>query len=379
MFGYFRRVKNSLVGMLIGFLMIPGSVLLHAWNEYRTVHRTRGIAEAKELIETLPSAETVSAEHDKKLVHITGQADTDETLVDEEFFVGENAIHLRRNVMMFQWTEDKKRNSENNNEYEYKLAWVDHPVDSSQFHQSTGHENPDMPYLKRSSTASDVRIGVYQLDDKLTNRIKSWQQVELPEAAITENVSEDERERYLFRNNELFIGVAGVPQPERPEIGDLRIGFEAVPPTEVSLAAQLRGDRFGPFETSNGEIIQTLYTGNLSAEDVMRNLQSENNVMAWVLRFIGFAICVGGFALCLKPLSAIVSFIPFAEQLTGALTFFVAVLLALLVSLTTIGISWVAVRPILGIGLLAAAAGAFFLVRRMSKKQETVMQAEVVS
>lgn len=378
MFGYFKRVKNSISGMFVGFLMIPGSVLLHAWNEYRTVHRTKGIAEAKGLIETLPNPDVISAQHNQKLVHISGLAETEETLVDEDFFVSENAIHLARNVMMFQWIEDEKRNSENNNEYEYKLAWVDHPVDSSRFHQATGHENPNMPYLKRSSTATEVRIGVYQLDEKLTDRIQNWQPVDLPEAAIIENLTAEQRERYLFKNNELFIGVKGVPEPERPQIGDLRIGFQAVPPTTVSVAAQLRGDRFGPFETSNGEIIHTLYTGDLSADDVMRNLQSENNVMAWVLRFFGLAICVGGFALCLRPLSALVSFIPFAEQLTGALTFVVALLLALLVSLTTIGISWVAVRPLLGICLLAAAAGAYFLVSRMSKRQTSVVQAEII-
>ncbi len=381
MFGYFRRVKNSIGAMLIGFLLIPASMVLHAWNEYRTVHRSRGLAEAKEIVETIPDANALASELDQKLVHLSGFADTEETLVDGEFFVRQKALHLARRAEMFQWVEKEKKNSENNQkEYTYSYAWVNEPVDSSRFRQPNGHENPSMPFRGMKVSAENVLVGAYKLDNDLRDQIDAWAPVEIPEEAIKENLPDEKQESYLFRNNELFIGVDGTPEPERPQIGDMRIQFEAVMPTDVSFVAQLRGGTFGEFRTSNGEAIHDLYLGTLSAEDVMQRLETENTVLAWGLRILGLAICVGGFAMCLKPLSAVVSFIPFAESLTGALTFVVALLLGGMVSLVVVGISWIAVRPLFGISLLAIAAIAIYLVSRINRRQnDQIVDARVVS
>ena len=48
--GFFSRIAGSVVGVLIGFLMVPGSCLLIAWNEYRTIHRTQGLIQAEKVV-----------------------------------------------------------------------------------------------------------------------------------------------------------------------------------------------------------------------------------------------------------------------------------------------------------------------------------------
>lgn len=380
MFGYFRRVKNSIAGMLVGFVLIPASMALHAWNEYRTVHRTRGLTEARELVQSIPDANTVSSELDQKLVHLSGLADTDEVLADGEFFVRHKALHMARRAQMYQWVEKERKNDENNEkEYDYSYAWVNVPVDSSAFHQPAGHENPTMRYKEKVIAANEVHVGAYRLNAYLHNAIGGWSTIEIPEEAIMENVADEEKDTHLFRNNELFIGYDGTPKPEQPILGDMRIRFEVVEPKDVSFVAQLRGNSFGEFRTSNGEEILSLYLGNLSAEDVMIRLETENTVLAWGLRLVGLVLCVVGFALCLKPLSAVVSFIPFAEQLTGALTFIVALLLGGMISIVVVGVSWIAVRPLFGILLLAIAGGTVFLLSRMSRKQkEQIVEAQIV-
>lgn len=380
MFGYFRRVKNSIAGMLVGFVLIPASMALHAWNEYRTVHRTRGLTEARELVQSIPDANTVSPDLEQKLVHLSGFADTEEVLTDDEFFVRHKALHMARRAQMFQWVEKERKNDENNKkEYEYSYAWVNVPVDSSAFREPAGHENPTMRYIEKKVAAQEVHVGAYRLNTYLHNAIGGWSAIDIPEKAIMENVPEEEQEAYLFRNNELFIGSDGTPEPERPRLGDMRISFEVVEPKDVSFVAQQRGDTFGEFRTSNGEEILSLYLGTLSAEDVMVKLETENTVLAWALRLVGLVLCVVGFALCLKPLSAVVSFIPFAEQLTGALTFIVALLLGGMISVVVIGISWIAVRPLFGISLLAVAGIAIYLLSRMSRKQkEQIVEAQIV-
>ncbi|GAB5402333.1 MAG: hypothetical protein Aurels2KO_05640 [Aureliella sp.] len=345
------------------------------------MHRSRGLAEAREVVQTIPDANTVANELDQKLVHLSGFADTEETLVDDKFFVRENALHLARRAEMYQWVEKEKSKGENNQkEYTYSYAWVNEPVDSSRFRRPAGHENPNMPVRGMKVSAKEVQVGAYKLDNDLRDQVDNWTSIEVPEETIKENLSEEERDSYVFRNNELFIGAEGAPSPEAPKVGDLRIQFEAVMPTDVSFVAQLRGETFGEFRTSNGEAIHDLYLGTLSAEDVMQRLETENTVLAWGLRMLGLAICVGGFAMCLKPLSAVVSFIPFAESLTGALTFVVALLLGGMVSLVVVGISWIAVRPLFGISLLAIAGVAVYLVSRINRKQkDEIVDATVMS
>ncbi len=102
----------------------------------------------------------------------------------------------------------------------------------------------------------------------------------------------------------------------------------------------------------------------------MDNLVSENNVLAWVLRFVGLVLSVIGFSLTLRPLSSMVSFVPFLGNLTQGLLFAVAILLGLVTSSATIGVSWIAVRPLLGLGLLAFATLGVMLIYRIRKSSQ---------
>ncbi len=368
MFGYFRRLKNSFAAMFVGLLMIPGSIALHAWNEYRTVKRARGIEEAAEEVQSIADPNLLQTELDQRLVHVSGLADTEEVLRDDKFPVRERAIHLARRPQMYQWDETEKRDSENNRtDFEYRRVWSNSPIDSSKFRESAGHSNPDMPIRQQRWTADKVDVGVYQLSEELIDMIDNWRPVDIPEEAIRESFPAEEVEKMVFRNNEVFIGQERTPNPDQPIVGDIRVGFEAVDPGDVSFVAQLRGISFGEYRTSNGESIYKLYLGTLSAADVMEQLRIENKIMAWALRFIGLAICVMGFAMTLRPLSAAVSFLPFLGDITSGILFVVAMILAAVVSLTTIGIAWVAVRPLLGGSLLAIAAIGGYLVYRMQR------------
>ena len=370
MFGYFRRVKNSFGAMVVGLLMVPGAILLHGWNEYRTVHRTRGLAEAARIVESIPDVNKVSEELNEKLVHLTGTAETDDILADTEFFVSENAIRLARRVEMYQW-EEKKETSRGDSDkpprYSYAKEWNDSRIDSSQFHDANGHVNPPMAYQSEIQTAAHVHVGAYELNESLKNSMNDWSAIDIPKEAILENLAEEKRENYVFDSGRLYIGQEK-PTPSQPEVGDLRIWFEVVRPAAVSIVAQLKGDTFATYRTSNGEQIERLYMGTLSSAEVMERLVTENTVIAWVLRLVGLVLSVIGFAMILRPLSAFASFVPFLGELTGGIMFVVAVLLGVIVSLTTISIAWIAVRPLLGISLLVVVALACFAIYRIRKR-----------
>jgi hypothetical protein len=106
--GYFSRVAKSFVGVLIGILLVPGSIAFIGWNEYRTVHRTRGLLEAEQVVQEVSDPFEVLPEHNGKLVHLTGQATTTETLADEDFALERVALRLSREVEMYQWVEHKE-------------------------------------------------------------------------------------------------------------------------------------------------------------------------------------------------------------------------------------------------------------------------------
>ncbi len=59
MSNYAKSVVSSLVGVFFGLLLVPGSIALHAWNEYRTVHREKGLLEASKVVVSLPNTDTI--------------------------------------------------------------------------------------------------------------------------------------------------------------------------------------------------------------------------------------------------------------------------------------------------------------------------------
>lgn len=376
--GFLGRIGNSFVGALIGLVLLPVSVLLLGWNEYRTVQRSHGIAEAKSVVVSIPSADQIAEDLNDKLVHLTGLATTEETLRDPQFAVEEVGIHLARRVEMYQWVEDKRTTgsgSSRRTTYDYELKWESGRVDSSRFEEASFHANPELRVPETTVTADHVHIGKYRLSDPLKLEMDRYEPVSITEDQLLEDLPEDQWDQYLVRGNELFWSEIA-PNPDQPELGDLRIRFEVVRPAEVSLVAKLQGDKFTEYRTSNNEPFERLYLGAFSAEQVMEKLTQENTFMAWLLRIMGTGTCVVGFWMILGPIRSITSFIPVLAQLTGGLVFVVSLLMGTIISLTVIAVAWIAVRPLLGIGLLVIVLVAAFLVVRIFMGRKRVSEEE---
>ncbi len=370
--GFFSRLKNSFVGLLIGIVLIPISLGLLGWNEHRTVHRSRGLAEAARVVQPVPDVNRVDTELNSQFIHLTGEAVTEERLRDENFNLEKSALRLRRNVKMYQWVEEKQTTSkdkfgggrETTTTYSYDKKWVNDVIDSSRFHEPSGHQNPNPQFIPKQYEADTIRVGAYELNEALKSAINNWETISLENENLLDSVPAETRERYLVQGNLLYFS-SGVPNSESPVVGDLKIEFEQCLPTQVSVVSALDGSRLRPFKTSNGETIQRLFMGNLTATEIMEKLVGENNLMAWLLRGLGFILCFVGFNMILSPISTLFSVIPFLGRLTGGLLFVASGLLAVILSATTIAIAWIVVRPLLGISLLAVAVICIFLLIRI--------------
>ena len=77
-----------------------------------------------------------------------------------------------------------------------------------------------------------------------------------------------------------------------------------------------------------------------------------------------------------RPLATIASFIPFLENLTGFVTFAISMVLGTIVALITVGVAWLAVRPLLSGVLFALAAIGLFLLFMRRGSTKTVLDPE---
>jgi hypothetical protein len=373
------------MGVFAGILMVPISLGVLGWNEYRTIHRTQGIKQGAKVVKSLADTSSIKSELDKQLVHMTGLADTEEILRDAEFPVEEKAIKLRRSVEMFQWVEETSTKSrkklgggkETVTTFSYDKEWAEGRNNSENFEESSRHVNPPLKFNSQTSTAKQVTLGAFELNDTLVNSISNYQSVSLPDEFI-ESLDEELKPRVKVSGEYLYWSATEeAPNLELPNVGDLRIRFAVVKPAEVSLVAQQTGNTFAPFEVPNGETLQRLYVGKMSAEEMFTKFQEENMVLAWVLRVVGIGACCLGFFLIVSPLAVFADIVPFLGSITRGLAGMLAVLMGVCLSFGTIAISWIAVRPLIGIPLLLISIGSLVMLYRLiSSRKKTVAPEE---
>ena len=107
---WFSRIGGAIKGVIVGIILgIVGLALLFT-NEGRAVKTARGLKEAGKAIVSV-SADGADQANEGMLVHISGMAETEDILSDDEFGISENAVRLVRDVEMYQWEEDTERRS----------------------------------------------------------------------------------------------------------------------------------------------------------------------------------------------------------------------------------------------------------------------------
>lgn len=99
-----------------------------------------------------------------------------------------------------------------------------------------------------------------------------------------------------------------------------------------------------------------------SAEAMFQKAQTDNKILTWILRAVGFFLMMIGLNMIFKLFSVLADVLPFLGNIVEAGTGFIAFLLAAVLSLITIAIAWIVFRPLLGIILLAVAVGLIVLI-----------------
>ena len=110
--------------------------------------------------------------------------------------------------------------------------------------------------------------------------------------------------------------------------------------------------------------------GTVGAEDMFGGAIAGNTTLTWGLRAAGALIVVLGLRMLMAPLSVLAGVIPFFGAVAEAGAGFVAFVAGLVWSLIIIAAVWLRFRPMIGGGLLAAAAALLFLFRFRRKNRE---------
>ncbi|MCI5221321.1 MAG: hypothetical protein D3924_01215 [Candidatus Electrothrix sp. AR4] len=365
---WFSRIGGAIKGIIFGLILFIGAFPLLFWNEGRAVKTYKTLKEGGGAVVSV-RADRVDSANAEKLIHLTGRATTEDILTDQIFSVSANALKLRRNVEMYQWqessrSETKKKlggGTETVTEYSYSKEWSDDAVSSANFKKPSGHENPgSMPYESTVLTADKVTLGAFTLSPSLVGKIDDFASLVV---GMDSPLPAELEGRAISHNGGFYLGA----DPISPQVGDIRINFSTVSPTDVSVIAKQVGDSFEAYRAKAGGEIELLQTGVHTADAMIQKAQTDNKIMTWILRFVGFILMLIGLNMVFKVLSVIADVLPILGSIVGAGTGMIAFLLSALLSLITIAIAWIVFRPLLGIILLAIAVGLTVLIMNRLK------------
>lgn len=369
---WFARIKDALIKIVIGLILVVGSIILLFWNEGRAIKTYRALVEGAGLVVNVDSA-APDAANEGKLVHISGPVVPGGTVEDADFgIVADGAVRLKRSVEMYQWVENKESKTEKQlgggeetvTTYSYAKEWKDRPVDSSNFKQPDGHQNPEMPVTSQPFEVSDAKVGGFTIRGGDIAPLGKASQVRLGEDNLEAFATYfgDDRPVKLSQGD-IYAG----NNPSSPRVGDMRISYERGDLTEASFVGRQSGEGLDRYEASNGEEIFLAAAGKVPAAQMFKDAEELNAILTWLLRAGGLLLLFIGFSLTFAILSVLADVIPILGSMVAFGTGLIALVLTLLVGPVVIAIGWFAYRPLLALGIIAAGAliaGGIWYLRR---------------
>ncbi len=369
--GWLSRMGSSLGGVLFGIILLPCAIALLSWNEGRAVTAAAGLKRGLGSIVEI-NADSVNPQHNAKLVYLNGTVTGVTPAVDAwSGFSATGLVRLQRKVEMYQWLERETETKTNNvggsqttqKTYTYVLDWSESARNSAQFKLPTGHQNPVMPLKSQTFDANSVKIGAFSLGKSLVQDLNNFESIQTLTKAPA---------GYVVQGNMLYKGV----NPDQPALGDVRVTYSAIAEQTYSIAAQQNGSTLVTYhDAKNDYKIALIEPGIVSAQKLFADQASTEKLITWACRIGGFLLLLFGFSLIMGPLAMLVAFLPFLESLVGFGTFFIALGLAIPITLVTIAVAWIASRPLIGGGILLIAVAATWAIRSMAVKKKTATTA----
>jgi hypothetical protein len=358
---WFSRIGGAFKGLIFGLIALPASIVLLFWNENHAVSVAQSLKEGALAVVSVP-ADAISPANEQKLIHLSGEVAAGEAIHDPQFNVSGTVLRLTRHVEMYQWKEEKHTETQKKlgggeetvTRYDYTKAWSNRPEDSSNFKHPGDHTNPTtFPMQAATTLCPKATLGAFKIPGAIIEKMGG----DRPLAATAEAIaplSPELKSKARISGESVYLG----GDFGAPAVGDVRVSFAALQPGTFSILAQQSGDTLAPYPTHEGREIERVESGTMDAALMFQHAQSENKILSWVLRLVGFIVMFIGFAAIMNPLHVFADVLPFVGSIIGFGTGLLAAILAFAGSLVVIAIAWLAARPLLGGSLLVLAIAA---------------------
>lgn len=366
------RLMDSIKSVLFGLVVFLVAFPVLFWNEGRAVRTARSLEEGAGAVVSVP-ADAVDPSKEGELVHVSGRVTTEGALTDPELGVQAQGVKLIRRVEMYQWEEEEKSEKkkklgggeETVTTYTYRKDWSHDPIDSSSFQEPGGHENPGSFPIQASTVVADpVHVGAFTLSSEQVDQLSEGKPLAVTEAML-EGVPGRGPE-WKVSEGRFYLG----EQPAAPQVGDVRVSFEVVNPSTVSLVGVQTGETFAAYQAEAGDSILLVEEGTHTAAAMFQAAQSANTVLTWIMRAGGFLMMFIGLMAVFKPISVFADVVPLVGTMLGAGLGVFCFLLSFAFSILTIAVAWIFYRPLLGIVLLALALGGIFWLVSLGRKKK---------
>src|SRR5208282_5874032 len=315
------RLIESIKGVLLGIVMFIVAFPVLFWNEGRAVQTAKSLGEGAAKVVSVAS-DSVDTANEGKLVYVTGDATTTDTLSDHEFGVTVSALRLERAVEMYQWKESKSSHSQKKlgggettvTNYKYEKVWSPKLINSGGFKQASGHENPQrMPITSATWTARSVTLGGFTLPEALIDKMDQTERFAANEQAASKSAP-DTQKRFKLHEGGYYLG----EDPAAAAIGDTKISFKVVRPATVSIVARQIQNTFEAYQATAGGSVLLLTYGTISPDAMFKTAEKSNRNLTWVFRLAGFLLMFIGLFLIFNPLAVVADLVPIVGSLLSA-------------------------------------------------------------
>lgn len=360
-----KRIGQSLTGALLGGAMFLGSFVLLWWNEGRAIGEARALAEGAGAVIDV-AIDAVSSANEGRLLHLSGPVDARPQARDDTTGLAVDALQLRRVVEMYQWVEKTRRQeqkkigggSESVTVYEYEARWDDNAIDSSDFKKPETHANPnDWPMRSAQFSASEATLGAFVLTQSVRDEMSEWDAVP---ASILAQLPTQVGDLRRLGDGLLYRG----SDPERPQVGDVRVRYEFQPEATYSVVAKQVGGTLDRYIAANGRDVLLVEAGSVPAAAMFDGAKARNTALTWAVRLGGTLLMWLGLSMVFAPISRVLDLLPMLGSIGRWGIGLVTGLISGLLSMLTIGFAWVFYRPWLGGVIIVATLALFVWSRR---------------
>jgi len=272
--------------LVMGALLLLGGVGLVGMTEQSLLdHHHASERHGGQIIDLGKDRAPDASEHGY-LVRVAGEPSVVESAYDPDFGQSAPTPVLSRRVEMFQWREIRV-----GADVHYELDWVDKLVDSHHFQCAAGHDNPDtFPIPGKQFDAGQVRLGSYLLSPILLHALPGSDAITPDPKSVPANLAASftPYDRYLTTSI----------KPDQPRLGDLRVSWETIPVQEITVFAQLDGDRLVPATHAADGKGYDVQFGNRALVDVLPDVP-ESPSFVWLRRAFSLLLATLGVLLLL--------------------------------------------------------------------------------